>query len=66
MAKCFHLRVQTPGGIVLEGQAEYCSLPIPDGSVGILADQGCVVALSRQRSAAEQQHACQDEQAERD
>ena len=36
------------------------------GAVGILADQGCVVALSRQRSAAEQQHACHDEQAERD
>ena len=51
MAKCFHLRVQTPGGIVLEGPAVYCSLPIPDGSVGILADHAPMVCAVREGTA---------------
>ena len=38
MAKCFHLRVMTAEGVLLEGEAEYCHIPTTAGSVGVLAD----------------------------
>ena len=51
MAKSFRLRVQTPGSIVLEGPAVYCSLPTTDGSVGILADHAPMVCAVREGTA---------------
>ncbi|MBO5543738.1 MAG: F0F1 ATP synthase subunit epsilon [Oscillospiraceae bacterium] len=51
MAKSFRLRVQTPGSIVLEGLAVYCSLPTTDGSVGILADHAPMVCAVREGTA---------------
>lgn len=38
MAKCFHLRIMTAGGMFLDESAEYCRIPTANGSVGVLAN----------------------------
>ena len=47
MAKCFHLCVRTPEGVVFDGQAEYCNLPTFGGSVGVLADHAPMLCAVR-------------------
>ena len=52
MGKCFQICVMTAEGTVLEGQAEYCSLPTTWGSVGILANHAPMLcALSEGKAA---------------
>ncbi len=48
MAKCFHLKVQTPEGIVFEGEAESCSLLTSGGSVGVLANHAPMLCALRE------------------
>ena len=51
MAKCFHLRIMTAEGTLLDEQAEYCNLPTSEGSVGVLADHApMLVALPEGRT----------------
>lgn len=38
MAKCFQFAVITAEGTVLSEKAEYCNIPMADGSLGILAN----------------------------
>lgn len=51
MANCFQLCVQTPGGVILDGRAEYCNLPTDDGSVGILAHHAPMLCAVREGTA---------------
>jgi len=37
MAKCFHLSVLTSESTAFDGEVSYVNLPIPSGSVGVLA-----------------------------
>ncbi len=50
MANCFHLCVMTADGTALEGQAEYCNLPVADGTVGILANHAPMICTLREGS----------------
>ena len=51
MAKCFQLSVMTADGSALSGQAEYCNLPVQEGSVGILADHAPMLCAIREGTA---------------
>ena len=48
MAKCFHLRVMTADGVFLEGEAEYCHMETPEGSLGVLADHAPMLCALRE------------------
>ena len=41
--KCFHLSIMTAEGLKVDEAAQYCRLPISDGSIGILADHAPMV-----------------------
>ncbi len=48
MAKCFHLCVMTAERTLLEGEAEYCHIPTPGGSVGVLANHAPMLCAMRE------------------
>ena len=52
MADRIHLKVVSPGGVLLERDVEYLRLPTPEGSVGVLANHApmlCAVGKGRIR-----------------
>ncbi len=45
MAKTFHFTLSSPDAVLFEGEAQYVSLPTPQGEVGIMADHLPIVSL---------------------
>ena len=51
MANCFQLSIVTAGGVLLEGRASACRLPVEGGSVGILARHAPMLCALREGEA---------------